>query len=79
MVFRYKITSQTDSKTCPPCVREGVWAFSEHREGCLKQFSAVKQSAFLTERIARLSLVKRAVSAADWEIENILFIYDIRL
>ena len=24
MVFRYKITSRTDSKTCPPCVREGV-------------------------------------------------------
>ena len=24
MLFRYKITSRTGSKTCPPCVREGV-------------------------------------------------------
>ena len=23
MVFRYKITSRVDSKTCPPCAREG--------------------------------------------------------
>ena len=24
MAFRYKITSRADSKTCPPCAREGV-------------------------------------------------------
>ena len=32
------------------------------------------KSAFQTERVARLSLVKRAVSAADWEIGDIWFV-----
>ena len=33
-IFRYKITSRTDSKACPPCAMGVVWAFIEHREGC---------------------------------------------
>ena len=68
MIFRCNKIPQQTVKLALPVQGRVVWAFSEHREGCSKQLFTVKQSAFQTKRVARLSLVKRAVSAADWEI-----------
>ena len=52
MAFSYKITSRANSKTCPPCIREGDVSVQRTPGGLPKTIFRYKSQLQLTAKLA---------------------------